>query len=54
MGMTPNRIVVAGAYGMALLLIIVPLSDMTIRVWPLVSLRPLGGLELLVWSAMPC
>jgi MFS family permease len=35
MQMKPNRAAVAGAYAVALLLVVVPLSEMTLRVWPL-------------------
>jgi hypothetical protein len=33
--MKPNRAVIAAAYAVALLLVLVPLSEMTLRVWPL-------------------
>jgi hypothetical protein len=40
MSMKPNRAVIAGAYAVALLLVLVPLSEMTLRVWPLRMAEP--------------
>jgi hypothetical protein len=35
MPIKPNRTVIAGAYAVALLLVLVPVSEMLLRVWPL-------------------
>lgn len=35
MSMKPNRAVIAAAYAVALMLVLIPLSEMLLRVWPL-------------------